>query len=270
MSATPRIKFSHHLPGTIWNTLAIPKSDIVIVEVRDDRNFQVLFYALNFRDGKFLWEGIKLKESWWIGLTASNENTVLFHTYVNKGNPDHKNLIAFDIFSKTVRWEIEEFSFFDWNDAEIWGYQTKGELTQATIDIGKGTLVEKTWTPKNLEGRVDSGRPVQYVEGMPHFETVKLFVQQKTIYRPIIGAEYLEWKELIMISCYVADGTKLQDNQGILANYLLVFSKEGEVMLEVKLGEKLTGLGIGTFFMHSGCLFLVKNKSELVVYTFYD
>jgi hypothetical protein len=270
LPATPRIKFSHLFQGTIWNTLALPKRDLLIVEVRDDQNFQVLFSALNFREGKFLWENIKLKESWWIGLTAANENTILFHTYINKGNPDHKNLIAFDIFTKTVRWEIEEFSFFDWDDSEIRGYRTQNELTQATIDVERGTLLERAWTAKSPDVRTDSYRPVQYVEGMPHFETVKLFIQQKTNYRPIIGAEYLEWKELIMIGCYVKDGTKLPGNQGSLANYLLVFSSEGEVLLEVKLGEKLTGLGTDTFFMLSGCLFLVKNKSELVVYTFYD
>ena len=66
-----------------------------------------------------------------------------------------------------------------------------------------------------------------------------------------------------MVSFYIEEGVNL-------ANYLLVFSLEGEVLLEVKLGEKLTGLGTDTFFMLSGCLFLVKNKSELAAYTFYD
>jgi len=263
LPAIPRIKFSHHFQGTIWNTLALPKSEILIVEVRDDQNFQVQFSALNFRDSKFLWEGIKLKERWWIGLTAANENTVLFHTYVNQGNPDHKNLIAYDIFRRNVRWEIEEFSFFDWDDTEIWGYRTQNELTQATIDIERGTLLEKAWTAKRSEVSVDSNRPVQYVEGMPHFETVKMFIQQKTTYQPIRGAEYLEWKDWIMVSLYT-------EEESSLANYLLVFSREGEVLLEVKLGEKLTALGTDTFFMLSGCLFLVKNKSELVAYTFYD
>ncbi len=270
MSATPRIKFSRQFKGTIWNTLVLPKRDILIVEVRDDKNFQVQFSALNFREDKFLWEGIALKESWWVGLTAANENTVLFHTYVNKGNPDHKNLIAFDIFNKNVRWEIEEFSFFDWNDSEIWGYRTRDELTQATIDIESGTLLEKAWTTKSLDERIDSNRPVQYGEGMPHFETVKFFIQQKTNYQPIRGVEYLEWKDWILVSFYTKEETSLPDRQGSLANYLLVFSREGEVLLEVKLGEKLTGLGTDTFFMLSGCLFLVKNKSELVAYTFYD
>ena len=60
----------------------------------------------------FFGKGIALKESWWTGLTAANDSTVLLHTYVNKGNPDHKNLVALDIFSGSVRWEIEGVLFF--------------------------------------------------------------------------------------------------------------------------------------------------------------
>jgi hypothetical protein len=280
LSATPRIKFSHPFQGTIWNTLALPKRDVLIIEVRDDKNFQVQFSALDFQNDKFLWEGITLKEKWWVGLTAANENTILFHTYVNKGNPDHKNLIAFDIFNKNVRWEVDEFSFFDWDDSEIWGYRTNDELTQAMINIESGVLLEKAWMTKATNQRKDSTRPVQYLEGMPHFETVKMFVQQKTHHQPVRGVEYLEWKDWIMVSFYTEEETCLPalrttsgggpDRQGSLANYLLVLTSKGEVLLEVKLGEKLTGLGTDTFFMVSGCLFLVKNKSELVVYTFYD
>jgi hypothetical protein len=257
------LKFSHHFPGVIWATLSVPKSDILIVEVRDDKNFTVQFSALDFDTHKFLWEGITLKEKWWIGLTAANKNTILFHTYVNQGNPDHKNLIAFNIFDKNVRWEIEEFSFFDWDETEIWGYKTKDDLIQSTVNIESGIITERDWTTGGIGEKNDSVRPIQYFEGMPHFETVKKFIQQKTTHQPTKGAEYLEWKDWVMVSYYAEDA-------GSLANYLLVSSREGEVLLEVKLGEKLTGLGTDTFFMLSGCLFLVKNKSELVAYTFYD
>lgn len=259
MPATLQIKFSHSFPGTIWNTLALPKSDILIIEVRDDKNFQVQFAALDLHRNTFLWKGLQLKETWWIGLTAANEDTLLFHTYIDKGNPDHKNLIAFDIINQRIRWEIGEFSFFDWNDTEIWGYRTKDELIQATIQIESGELSEKNWPDKEVNEVRSATRPACYVEGTSHFQTVEKFIQQKTRFKPVKGMEYLEWNELIIVSLYVEESG--------LANYLFVFDQEGKVMLEVKLGEKLTGLGTDTFFMHAGCLFLVKNKSELVAYS---
>jgi hypothetical protein len=205
-----------------------------------------------------------LSETWWVGLTAARDNTLLFHTYLNKGgNPDHKNLIAFDIFRRNVRWEISEFSFFDWNEKEIWGYRTGEELVQATIDIESGVLTEQAWIPAPASEGAHVIRPVRYAEGSAFFETVGKFIRQRTNHHPLKGIEYLEWKQWMMVSVYVEEAESL-------ANYLLVFSLEGEVLLEVKLGEKLPGLGTDTFFMLSGCLFLIKNKSELAAYTFYD
>ncbi|HET9053829.1 MAG TPA: DUF4905 domain-containing protein, partial [Cyclobacteriaceae bacterium] len=95
-------------------------------------------------------------------------------------------------------------------------------------------------------------------EGTPHFETVKKFVSQ-TDYRITKGVEYLEFSGWIIMSVYVEESAKL-------ANYLLVFRETGGLALTVKLGEKLAGLGADTFFILSGCLFLVQNKTDLVAY----
>jgi outer membrane protein assembly factor BamB len=263
LPATPQMKFSHSFPGAIWATLAVPERHLLIIEERDQTNFQVKFSALDFQTDTFLWRGLTLKESWWIGLTAANNNTVLLHSYTNKGNPDHKNLIALDILTGKIRWEVEEFSFFDWDGSEIVGHLTKNELVQASINIQSGLVTERAWDEKPADNRTTPLQPVRYLEGTPYFETVKEFMEKGTTYHPIKGVEYLEWNDLIMISLY-------EEENGNLANYLIVFDKNGEVLLEVKLGGKLSGLGTDTFFILSGCLFLIKNKTELVAYTFYD
>lgn len=200
-----------------------------------------------------------MKESWWVGLTAANEKTLLLHSYINKGNPDHKNLVAYDIFGQKIRWEIDEFSFFDWNDSVIWGYRTLNDLIPATVTIETGTLLEEEWQPIPAQERTDVYKPVRYTEGTSHYETVKRFVEQKASMEISRGVEYLEWENRILLSVYLEQGGKL-------ANYLLVFDREGEKLMEEKLGENLPGLGTDTFFILTGCLFLVKNKSELAAY----
>ena len=258
--------------------MTVPKNDILIIETRNDQKFQAQFSALDLKCGKFIWENLMLKETWWIGMTAASERTLLFHTYVNKGNPDHKNLIAFNIFDQKIRWEIEEFSFFDWSDSEILGYSTKDELIQATISIENGTLTEKAWEIKpkgELEG---TKRPVLYADGVSHFETIKRFLLQKVQLHILKAVEYLEYGEWIIVSVYIEEEASLlrrspesfEPGRQSLANYLFVFDNKGEMLLREKLGENLQGLGVDTFFMLSGCLFLVKNKSELVVYSVYD
>jgi hypothetical protein len=101
-------------------------------------------------------------------------------------------------------------------------------------------------------------RPFQYEEGTGHFDTVRDFLQARLGITPVATIDYLEFQRLIMVSVFV------QENN--LANYLYVLDSGGEVLLNEKLGENLTGVGLDTFFMYSDHLIFVKNKSELITY----
>jgi hypothetical protein len=262
LGTAPKFVFSWQFSGAIWNTIVVPNRDVLIVETRDDKNFKTKFSALDFKNNKFMWKDLELKESWWIGLTAANENILLFHTFVDRGNPDKKNLIAFDIFNQKVCWEIESFSFFDWNDTEIFGYTTKDEIKKTVAEVKSGVLTEANWEANPKVEPVERNSPQFYLEGSPHFEPVKKFMELKANVHLKGGVEYLEYQDWIIISAYL-------DESG-LANYLYVFDKTGQIVLLEKLGEKLQGLGVDTFFILAGCLFLVKNKSELVAFRVYD
>jgi hypothetical protein len=244
--------------------IAVPERNLIFLEVRHGETFQVEFSALDYHSNQFIWKDWKMKESWWVSLTAANRDTLLLHTFVNRGNPDHKNLIACDIFSKTIRWEVEEFSFYDWDEAVIKGYRTKEDIVPAVINSKSGEVTEEKWEASNPPVVNNTTiKPMQYVEGALHFETVQKFIELR-IQKPIsAGVEYLEYGNWIIVSVYI------RESEG-LANYLLVMTQEGELVLKEKLGEKLEGLGVDTFFILSGCLFFVKNRLELVAYTFYD
>ena len=70
--------------------------------------------------------------------------------------------------------------------------------------------------------------------------------------------EYLEYNSMVFISCYI-------DRDG-LANFLFVLRSDGTVLLEEKLDDQLKGIGLDTFFIFSGYLIFVKNKTRLVSY----
>ncbi len=257
MSGVPATIFSHIFSGTVWNTLAVEADDLLFIETRDDVNFQVKFSVLNYRTNGFLVKDVLLPESWWVSMTAARNHTLLLHRYVNKGNPDRKNLIAFDVASQSIRWEADNFSFYGWDDHVVSGYRPGDDLVPVTLSVTTGEVVEQPFMEFRQDGPVHE-RPVFYPEGSPHFETVKKFLD-RTDYAITGGVEYLEHDRWILMSVYVTEA-------GNLANYLLVFDQMGNLALNVKLGEKLTGLGADTFFILSGCLFLVKNKTELVAY----
>lgn len=259
MSHAPVHLFSHRFPGTIWNTLAVETENSLVLEVREDVNFKVTFSLLDYAKNEFAWRDISLPESWWISLAAANKSTVLLNRFMNKGgNPDHKSLIALEAVAGTIRWEAEELSFYDWDESEILGYRTKDDLVPVKVNLFTGQIIEEPWQPKTESILTENPKAVFYAEGTPHFETVKKFVA-KTDYVITKGVEYLEFNDWIMVSVYVEESSKL-------ANYLLVFSETGTLVLTVKLGEKLAGLGADTFFILAGCLFLVQNKTDLVAY----
>lgn len=238
--------------------LAVESENRLVLEVRDDVNFRVTFSLFDYGKNEFVWKDVLLTETWWLNLVAADGNTILINRFLNKGgNPDRKSLIALAAATGSVRWEVEEFSFYDWNESEISGYRTKGEPVAVTVDLATGEVQEKPWQPKNNPS-TERLKPVFYAEGTSHFETVKKFVNQ-TDYPLVKGVEYLELSPWIIMSVYVPESEKL-------ANYLLVFKESGELALTLKLGENLAGLGSETFFILSGCLFLVQNKTDLVAY----
>ena len=254
----PTRLFSQHFSGRIWNMLAVEPKHWLLIEVRDDVNFQVTFSLFDYHKNGFVWKDVSVQETWWVSIAAVDDQTVLLNRFMNKGgNPDRKSLIALDATTGKFRWEREEFSFYDWNETEVFGYQTKAEPVPVTLMLSTGEGMQKSWQPQP-KAQPERLIPVFYAEGTAHYETIKKFIAQ-TDYAITKGVEYLEFSSRMILSIYVQESEKL-------ANYLLVFSETGRLLLTVKLGENLAGLGSETFFILSGCLFLVQNKTDLVAY----
>jgi hypothetical protein len=244
--------------------VSTPDGAIILLEVRDEVNFQTTFSALDLSKNEFLWRDRMIQEQWWISLVGAKDNLAFLQSYQGSGNPDHKNLIAVDISNGETRWTAEQFSLYGWGeDGQLLGFSTHNEFQQATIEVKSGQLSPGTWKSSVLENSEVAKSPITYLQGSDHFESVKNFVG-KYVNEPISqGLEYLESEKIIGISYYVTHGE-------VLANYLLVTDKDGNRLLQEKLGENLPGLGVHTFFTLGDCVIFVKNKCEMVSYSLYD
>jgi len=101
--------------------------------------------------------------------------------------------------------------------------------------------------------------PFQYLAGESDFETIRVFLQAKLQVQALLGVEYREEHEHIFISYY-------HGSSAAFSNHLACFSKAGELVWEEEIGMNLKGIGLNTFFLISGTLFFVKNRTELVTY----
>jgi len=105
----------------------------------------------------------------------------------------------------------------------------------------------------------DTVHPFQYLDGEPDFDTVKNFLKSKMEPAPRLGAEYMEHEGYIIISYYAGA-------PAAYANLLAIFNSQGECLYHEEIGTNLKGIGLNTFFILSGYLFFVKNRTELVTF----
>ncbi|HYF68000.1 MAG TPA: DUF4905 domain-containing protein [Ohtaekwangia sp.] len=257
----PEFNFSHRFSGVVWNTVAYPKEDLVLLEIRDTSHKQVTFSALNYKTNQFLWHGRKLDEPWWVNVSGIVNGVVLFTVYLDTANPDKKAVLAYTLEDLKLLWWHNDFSISMICENSIVGYTSKLGLKEVVLQVQSGkeyAAHERTETREvQISGEVL--KPVQYLEGMPYFETVKIFLAERLNFLVLNSLEYLETSSYIAISCYV------KHNE--LANYLIVLTLNGDLALKEILDPAVKGIGLDTFFAIGRSLFFVRNKMEFVSYT---
>ena len=256
MARSVQFNFSHVFEGVVWNMLVSPGDDILVLEVRDKERKRVTFSACESRTGKFIWRDKSFDESWWINLGAVSDNVVVFTVYLETNNPDKKGVFAYHIFEDRMLWWHNDFSLVSVSNGIVEGISSKYGFRNLTLDIMTGKELSERKDKEQLH--ISVIRPHQYLAEHSYFDTVKIFLEQKFNLSPVTALEYLEHDSVIFISFYV------QENE--LANYLIMISADGNLLVKEKLDEQLKGIGLDTFFILSSCVFFVKNRGELVSY----
>lgn len=259
LASSLEFNFSSSFTGTVWKMVALPPEDLLLLEIRDEDNRQVSFFALHYSSNTFLWKDLKPDDSWWSGLLAAYKSVFLVQNYTNQDNPDATKIIAFDVHSSKFLWEHPSFSFSSFIDGNVLG-TSQEDSNPLLLDLFSGEVLKREIKLDSHSNEIyDPLRPFQYQEGTDYYGTVSTFLSNKFNVKPEGTVEYQEYDDLIFISYYMRD-------KGSLLNYLLVLNDKGHALLHEKIGEQLKGLGLDTFFILSGCLFFVRNKRELLSY----
>ncbi|HEX6891585.1 MAG TPA: DUF4905 domain-containing protein [Chryseolinea sp.] len=255
MARSVQFNFSHVFEGVIWNTLTSPGAGVLLVEVRNSERKRVIFSALECNSGKFIWRDKSFDEPWWISLGAVSDEVVIFTMYLETNNPDKKGVFGYHIRDEKMLWWHNDFSLVSVSTKTVEGISSKYGFKNVTLDLMTGQETSEAKHELNNDPVI---RPHQYLPDHRYFDTVKIFLEHKFNLSPVMALEYLEHDSIIFISFYI------QENE--LANYLFMISADGHLLMKEKLDEQLKGIGLGTFFILSGCVFFVKNKAELVSY----
>jgi hypothetical protein len=252
------INNSRVFKGTIWKTLVDESDKRIFVETRNADEKRVCFSAYSFNDNLWLWSDIAFEEPWWISLGYVQDEILLLTVYNDTNNPDNKSLVAVDAGTGKILWWRNNFVVAYVTTNGVMGSDTKFGSSLVALALKTGEILPAMLIQSPSVQNFNVIRPLQYLDGSDHFLTVRAFVERKCNVTPVSVIEYCEHSSWIMVSVFI------QEKE--LANYLIVFDSDGQIVLKEQLGENLKGIAYDTFFLFEGFIIFVKNKRELVSY----
>jgi hypothetical protein len=252
--------FSHRFAGAIWNMVFEPDKETLFLEIRAENPHRTSFSALDLRSGRLLWSAVEVDEPRWVSLSLCGQGLVLLHAYHGPQNPQHKHLYALDAATGQLKWKLPDHRLAIWKQGKV-GVQNKEEeilwihpQTASVLEDATVGEMEGEFIPAKENSAIQY--PFHYQEGTPYFDKVREFIGKKTGWQVVQAVDYFQTEEVIAISCYI------YQPEG-LANYLLLYDRQGNERERHVLAEGLKAPGTETFFLwREYCLF-VTNRNQL-------
>ena len=126
----------------IWRLIP-DNNNKLIIEERDTSTKEVFFNCLDINSGKKIFHDFQLDEKYWIGIETIYNDIIIFHKYASRDMPEHDEIIAFDINSKKILWQNNDYIFLFICNDKIYCYRNKFEGRDFfSLDFKTGTLLE--------------------------------------------------------------------------------------------------------------------------------
>ena len=110
--------------GIIWRVETDDKHPVVAIESRDIANRNTCFSAFNYQTGECLFNEITVPESWFWSLDRVSNATILLHSFVNEGSPEHKGIVAINSAGDII-WQHYNKTLYDVANNGIITYDPK-------------------------------------------------------------------------------------------------------------------------------------------------
>jgi hypothetical protein len=257
----------------IWRILPTLNKK-VIIEERDPNTKEVFFSSIEIGSGKKIFLDFQLNEKNWVGIETVYEDIIFFHSYVKPDMPAHKSIIAFDIFSKTILWQNNNYIFFFVYEDKVYCYQQKFESKVFfALDYLTGNVVEDfgndvttlNLLKANAENdfiKLNYSFPENFNRSDFAASDYEKYLQKVLIDNPIKGEiSYLKFSDLLLFNYHEISKANTLNN--IFTAIDLIQNK---IHLKEILDKNLVNLMPESFFVKDDFLFLIIDKTKLVVY----
>ena len=254
----------------MWRIRIDSTGNRLALEVRDPDLLLTHFYTLDATAFTLSQLPLNSSKAWWQGLEDTQDGKVYLHGYGDRKTGQHKGVTALAAESGAVLWEQGDLVFYGIVEEGLLAYEADAPehaLTILDADTGKATRagVDQQEAAREVASYSQSRYhncvfPVLYKEGEPYFDDVCNFLRVQSGFSPVRAVAYAETSHCIVVSYYEAGA------ESNLDNFVAVYDLEGRLVLKVKLGSGLSGIGSDTFFIFNLRLYLLLDRRILQVY----
>lgn len=257
----------------VWRILPTAEKKLVIEE-RDMNTKEVFFSCYDIESGKNLFKNYQLEEKHWIGIESIYNNVIFFHTYGKPDMPAHKNIIAFDILSQSTLWQNGNYVFSFVYDDKVYCYQQRFESRVFfALDYVTGNILDDFGTDvsvlNQLKEKADEDFEKQNYLFPDYFNRTGISIEEHQKYLEQVLTDnvikgdisFLKYENLLMYNYHEISKSNTFDNV-----FTAVDLTKNKILLKETLDKNLVNLMPESFFVKDNRLFLIVDKTKLLVY----
>lgn len=269
--------YTHNNEKQIWRILPTSNRKVVIEE-RDVNTKEVFFSAIEIDTGKKIFNEYQFDDKNWMGIEAINNDLIFFHSYGNPEMPTHKNIIAFDLLTQSILWQNDKYVFSFLYDDKIYCYQQRFESRKFyTLNCFTGEVIEElnddvsalnALKEKSLEDFEKQNYlfPEYFNRNEIPLQNYQKYLVQILENNVIKGdISYLIFNNLLIFNYHQVN------DEGTLDNIIVAVDlDQNRILLKDILDKNLVNLMPESFFIKDNFLFLIVDKTKLLVYLIID
>lgn len=266
-------KYSYKSNKTIWRIL-FSELNKMVIEERDSEKREVFFSCLDVPTGSAVFKSIQLEEKFWIGIETIYKDIIVFHKFGKPDMPGHKSIIAYDINSRDILWQTDEYSYQFIYDNKIYVFNNSFDNRYFySLNIKTGEVVDNIGSDM---GYINTLRNEQY---NPHNSFRFLFpdiyrneLGKSDLIGPVISKytggkeitghiEYILYNDIVFFNFYSRNKKKS------LINEFFAVNLDSKKLFDQVLIEDANAYTADSFFIKDDLLFLLKDKNSVLAYS---
>ncbi len=266
-------QYKHDNKKQIWRILPTANQKLVIEE-RDASTKEVFFNCLEIESGKKIFKNFQLDEKNWIGIESIFNDIIFFHAYGKPDMPAHKSIIAFDIKSQTILWQNDSYVFSFVFEDKVYCYQQRFESRVFfALDYLTGNVIEDFGSDVTIVNELKEKSEKEFYEQnyfFPEYFNRNSSVENEwqkylsnALTENVIKGEisYLRFKDFLLFNYHEVSKSNTLNNI-----FTVVDLSKNKIILKEILDKSLSSLMPESFFVKDKFLFLIVDKTKVLIY----